>query len=215
MKGRILIVDDHDLLRAGVAGFLAHQWEVVGQAKNGTEAVEMARLHSPDTVVMDLSMPGLNGIEAAASMIAHNPRIRIILFTQQLGREQVRAAFRVGIRGYVAKQSMAQELMSALEAVMADKYYVTPTAGIKELASKAGKAISENPANMVASILTPRQVEVLRLIAHGKSAKEIGVALDISSKTAEFHRNSIADELGIRTTAELTHYAIATGIVDL
>ena len=215
MKGRVLIVDDHDLLREGVVSFLSHQWEVVGQASNGSDAVSLVKQFSPDMVVMDLSMPILNGIEAAALIRAHNPKVRIILFTQQLGREQIRAAFRAGVRGYVAKQSVSQELMTALEAVRSGQYYVTATAALQELKLKAGKAMPENPADLITSALTPRQIEVLRLIAAGKSAKEIGVELGISSKTAEFHRNSIVDELGIRTTAELTHYAIATGLVDV
>ena len=215
MKGRVLIVDDHDLLREGIASFLSHQWEVVGQAANGREAMVLARETSPDLVILDISMPALDGLEIGSQLTAAWPELCIIFFTQQLGREQIRRALQLGAKAFVAKQSASRELMMALDAVERGGYYVTPSVDLPELSDKQGRYLPSNPVDLLNSGLTPRQLDVLRLIAAGKSTKEIAAILGISSKTVEFHRNSVADELGIRTTAELTRYALANGIVNL
>ncbi len=208
-------MDDHDLLREGVLSLLSQQNEFVQQAGSGAEALSLARLSPPDLVIMDLSMPGMNGIQTAMALVEMSPAVKIILFTQQLGRELIRAAFRAGVRGYVAKQSAAKELLLAIKIVQADGFYLTPTAQLEEFEGESGKPMLENPADRIQSPLTPRQIDVLRLIAKGKSGKEIASALNISAKTVEFHRNGIADELGIRTSAELARYAVASGLVEL
>lgn len=215
MKGRVLIVDDHDLLREGIASFLSHQWEVVGQAGTGQEAIALARSTSPDLVILDISMPALDGLYIASQLRVESPGLCIIFFTQQIGREQLRHAFQLGAKAFVAKQSASRELMMALDVVERGGYYVTPSVYLPELKDMQGKYLSSNPVDLLNAGLTPRQLDVLRLIAAGKSTKEIAAILGISSKTVEFHRNSVADELGIRTTAELTRYALANGIVSL
>lgn len=215
MNGRVLIVDDHALLRQGIVSLLSHQDELVQQAGSGAEALSLARLTMPDLVIMDFSMPESNGIQTAMGLMELSPSIKIILFTQQLGRELIRAAFRAGVCGYVAKQSAGKELLLAIQIVQAGSFYLTPTAELKEFEGYSGKPMLENPANRIQSPLTPRQIDVLRLIAKGKAGKEIASALNISAKTVEFHRNSIADELGIRTSAELARYAVASGLIEI
>jgi DNA-binding NarL/FixJ family response regulator len=164
MHGRVLIVDDHDLLREGVVSLLSHQSDLVQQASNGAEALSLARLSMPDLVIMDISMPKLNGIQTARGLIDLSPAVKIILFTQQLGSELIRAAFHAGIRGYVAKQSAGKELLLAIQIVQAGGFYITPTAKLKEFEGRAGKPMFENPAGEIQSPLTPRQLDVLRLM---------------------------------------------------
>ncbi len=214
MKRRVLIVDDHSLLRHGIAKLLPEETYEVEEAASGTEALVRARHHRPDLVIMDLSMPGPNGIETAKRLLEIDASLKIILFTQQLGRELTRAAFRAGVRAYVAKQSAVSELLKAVEIVEAGDYYLTPISDLLGMIGEAGTAMRQNPADQIQSPLTPRQIDVLKLIAAGKSAKEIGSELDISAKTVEFHRNSIADELGVRSTAELTRYAFTSGLIE-
>jgi DNA-binding NarL/FixJ family response regulator len=158
-------------------------------------------------------MPQLNGIEAARRITKLLPTTRIVFITQQLDPAYVHAAFAAGAKGYVAKQSASKELVEAIHLALRDRYYVTPLMGEKatELAEMDS---SKNPSEVFGAELTPRQREVLQLVAEGKTTKEISAVLNISPKTVEFHRNSLMDELGVRTTAELTRYAISRGIVS-
>ena len=213
MPRRILIADDHLLVQEGIARLLTPQFDVVGMVLNGRELVDEAQRLNPDVVVVDVGMPELNGIEATRRLAKLVPETKIVILTQQLAPEYVQAAFAAGARAYVAKQSAASELVTAIEMVIADRYYVTPQAN-KEAAYLASLNSRKNPAEFFGGKLTPRQREVLQLVAEGRSTKEISSLLHISPKTVEFHRNSIMDELGIRSIAELTRYAILQGIVS-
>lgn len=214
MLSRVLIADDHELMLAGISQMLAQECDIVGVAKNGRALVAEAERLKPELVVVDLGLPELNGIEAARQIMATLPETKIIVLTQQLSTNHLRAAFNAGVRGYVAKQAAGTELRDAVRAVNKGLFYVTALALPKDRGAGSGPVLEKNPANLFGDALTPRQSQVLVLVAQGKSAKEIAVALSISVKTVDFHKGILMDELGLRTTAELTRYAIANGITD-
>lgn len=212
MPKRILLADDHALMLEGLLRLLSGEFEVVGAVTNGRAVLEEAKRLNPDVIVLDVSMPELNGIETARRLATVLPSAKIVFVTQQLDPAYVHAAFAAGAMGYVAKQSAAKDLVEAIRLALNNRYYVTP------LVNQEGVGISgvnprKNPAEMFGGELTPRQREVLQLVAEGKSTKEISSALNISVKTVEFHRNNLMDELGVRSVAELTRYALSRGII--
>lgn len=210
---RLLLADDHVLMLEGLARLLAQEFEIAGTVANGRDLLDEAERLKPDAIVLDIGMPEMNGIEAARRLNKQLPEVKVVFVTQQLDPAYVHAAFAAGAMAYVAKQSAATELVHAIQMALSDRYYVTPLAG-KEAAQSANLDPGRNPAEMFGGRLTPRQREVLQLVAEGKSSKQIAAALNISTKTVEFHRNSLMDELGVRTTAELTRYALSRGIVN-
>lgn len=212
MPKSVLIADDHVLMLEGLAHLLAKHFEVVGVASNGREMLSMAERLNPDVVLLDVGMPEMNGIDAARRLSKQQPGVKIVFVTQQLDPAYLHAAFSAGAKGYVSKQSAAKELVRAIELALNDRFYVTPLAQ-KGTARSASLNPQLNPAEMFGARLTPRQREVLQLVAEGKSTKQISSLLKISPKTVEFHRNSLMDELGVRSTAELTRYALSRGIV--
>ena len=212
MLKRLLLADDHGLMLEGLTRLLSGEFEIVGTVVDGRSLIIEAERLRPDVVVLDIGMPELNGIEAARHLNKSLPASKIVFVTQQLDPAYVHAAFTAGAKAYVAKQSASKELVEAIHRALRNLYYVTPLVGEKA-AELAALDPSINPSEFFGSTLTPRQREVLQLVAEGKTTREISVALHISPKTVEFHRNSLMDELGVRTTAELTRYAISRGIV--
>jgi DNA-binding NarL/FixJ family response regulator len=210
---RLLIADDHVLMLEGLSRLLAEEFEVAGVARNGRELLEQADRLNPDVIVIDVGMPEMNGIEATRRLAKSCPNAKIVIVTQQLDPAYIHAAFTAGAMGYVAKQSAAVELVKAIHRALNGEYYVTPLADAAA-AQEAGLNPGRNPAELFGGRLTPRQREVLQLVAEGKSSKQIAAILHISVKTVEFHRNSLMDELGVRTTAELTRYALLKGILS-
>ena len=212
MLKRILMVDDHVLMLEGLARLLAGEFEIVGTATNGLAAIELAEKLGPDVVILDVGMPEMNGIEAARRISRALPAARIVFVTQQLDPAYLRAAFQAGASAYVAKQSASTELLRAIHLALNGHYYVTPHAG-SEAAEYTRLHPKINPSEMFGAALTPRQREILQLVAEGRTGKEISALLRISPKTVEYHRNSIMDHLGMRTTADLIRYAVSRGIV--
>jgi DNA-binding NarL/FixJ family response regulator len=210
---RLMLADDHALMLEGLSRLLSSEFEIVGTATSGRTLLNDVERLKPDVIALDIGMPELNGIEATRRLAKCFPSIRVVIVTQQLDPAYVHAAFTAGAHGYVAKQSAANELVHAIHLALKDRYYVTPLAGA-EAARLAGQNPKKNPAEMFGTSLTPRQREVLQLVAEGKSTKDIALALNISTKTVEFHRNSLMNELGMRTTAELTRYALSRGMVN-
>jgi DNA-binding NarL/FixJ family response regulator len=204
-RPRVLLADDHVLVVEGLSKLLQDDMDLVGTASSGTEAVEKAALLQPDVVLMDISMPGLNGFDAAKQMKSCAPRTKVIAVTMHRSTAYLRESLRAGMSGFVLKQSAASELADAVSTVMRDERYVTPL--VTQQTERQGVNDGERA-------LTLRQREVLRLIAQGRIAKEIATALNISVRTAEFHRVSIMQRLGLRTTAELTRFALENGIVE-
>jgi len=207
----VLIADDHPLLAEGIASLLRSEFRVLGSVLNGRDLVIQAERHRPDLITIDIGMPGLNGIEAATRLKTSCPQSRLVCVTQQNDIEYLLAAFRAGIGGFVSKQDILGELLDALRTVLRGDLYVTPslrTAYSRLVQEHSGKL------NASSSVLTPRQREVLQLIAEGKSTKEIASALNISAKTVEFHRGGIAEVLGLSSIADLTRYALQHGIAQ-
>lgn len=210
---RILIADDHALMLEGLTGILKRDFEIVGTAENGRILLEKAELLRPDLILLDVSMPELNGIEAARRISKLLPGCRLVFVTQQLKPEYVRAGLEAGAMAYVAKQSAGSELLEAVRFALAGRFYVTSLVAPKEPTSTPVRGWTRNPASLFGANLTARQRDVLQLVAEGKSAKEIASSLNISVKTVDFHRNALMNVLGVRTTAELTRYALTQGIV--
>ena len=198
-KPRLLIADDHELLLDGLRKLLEPDFDLVGSASDGRTAVsEFVRLQ-PDLVLLDIGMPLLNGIEAARQIRKLSPRARILFVTMQTGRVYIEEAFAAGASGYVLKQAAARELVDAIHAVLRGGRFLSRQLGVMAVTQETMRTSGK---------LTPRQREVLQLIAEGKSMKEIAAILNISVRTVEFHKRTLIDELGVRTTAELTRYAL-------
>jgi DNA-binding NarL/FixJ family response regulator len=209
-RHRLLLADDHPLILEGLRRVLEPEFEVVGVAANGRQLVARVLELHPDAVLLDIGMPELNGIEAARQIKRVLPATKIIFITQVDDRAYARAAFQAQASAYLLKQSVVAELAIAVRESLAGRFYV----------SEALRGLLEgrfnpnySPAALVGENLTPRQREVLQLVAEGKTAKDIAATLGISAKTVEFHKNGIMQELGLRTVAELTRYALEHGII--
>jgi DNA-binding NarL/FixJ family response regulator len=207
---KIGIVEDHQLVLAGIKKVIEDQCDVVGVAANGREAITLAAELSPDLMLMDIALPLLNGLDAARQIKRVNPNIRIIFVTIQTNRDYVREAFEAGASGYVLKQAASSELLAAIVEVSNGRFFVSSLLAEQLVAGKV--VLDANPLKLF-RILTPRQREVLQLVAEGKSAKEIALNLYISVKTVEFHKKHLMEELNLRTSAELIRYAVEKGFV--
>lgn len=218
MTRKVLLVDDHALVRAGMRALIEgfDGFRVVGECGDGREALRLARQLEPDIVVMDLSMPGLNGLEATARLSAEHPGVRVVVLSMHTAENYVLEALRAGAVAYVIKDSAVEDLDRALTAVAAGERYLSPAISQLVLGDylrllRGGSAGAAAPS---ADPLTTRQREVLQLIAEGRSTREIAERLSLSVKTVETHRAQIMERLAIRDVAGLTRYAIRAGIVD-
>ena len=212
---RILLADDHQILRHGLRVLLEKESgiEVVGEAEDGRWAVELARTLKPDIVIMDLQMPVLNGIEATRQILAADPACRVIFLSMSSDPIVVRQAIQVGARAFVLKDCAYDQLIKAIEAVKKGEQYLSPkivgvvlTDYMKQL-----DGAKETPN----SVLTSREVEVLQLLAEGRTSKEIGGILGVSVKTVDTHRQNLMAKLDLRSIAELTKFAIREGITSV
>ena len=211
---RILLVDDHKMLQDGLRAVLEKAgMEVVGEAQGGREALTLAHLLHPAIVVMDISMPDLNGIDATRRLVAELPKIKVIGLSMNSDRRYVIAMFQAGAAGYLLKNSAAEELIQAVRAVSADLKYVSPSIAsvVVDRFVEGGIVFSDKAPRT----LTPREREVLQLLAEGKSSKDIANQLQVALPTVETHRRQIMDKLGLRTIAELTKYAIREGLTSV
>jgi two-component system, NarL family, response regulator NreC len=211
MSIKILLADDHAMLRHGLSRSFEQEKDVtiIGQAEDGYSAIELTKELSPDLVIMDIGMPGLNGIETTRRIIQDCPKVKIIGLSMHSSDKYVREMFKAGASGYLLKNCSFDELVEAIKAVMSGNTYISPSIGdmiIKEYTSKPDDEKS------VFSILSQREREVLQLLAEGKSTKQIGQKLHVSPKTVEAHRLRIMDKLQIDNIAQLTKYAIQEGL---
>ena len=215
-QARVVLADDHTLVREGIGKLLEDRFELVGTAEDGRAALEAVRKFQPDVIVMDIAMPLLNGIDAARQIRKLAPRTKIVMLSMHADAMYVNESFRAGCSGYLLKRSAASELVLAIEEVLKGRYYVTP-AVVRDVVKGAFEAPEARGAAppTTTPLLTPRQREVLQLVAEGKSIKEIATVLGISVKTVEFHKSRIMYELDLHTTADLTKFAVAHGIVSL
>jgi DNA-binding NarL/FixJ family response regulator len=206
---RLILADDHQIVRQGLRVLLEREGiEIAGEALDGHAAVTLIDVYRPDVAILDLSMPGLNGVDAAREILHRHPKIGIILLTVHSEEYQVITALRAGIRGYVIKTQAADELVRAIREVAAGGTYLSPAVSrIVVDAYLSGTALPADP-------LTPRERQVLQLVAEGKTTKEVAVFLGLSSKTAESYRARVMEKLGIHQTAGLVRYAIRHGLIE-
>ena len=209
MMIKVLLADDHALVRAGIRSLLnaMAQVEVVAEASSGEEAIDLASTSRPDVVLMDIAMKGITGLEAAARMRERMPEVRVVILSMHSGEEYVLQALRAGAAGYLLKDAATGELELALRSVMRGESWLSPAVSrqVVEGYVRSGESAPE--------ALTARQREVLRLVAGGKSTKEIAFLLNLSVKTVETHRAQIMERLNIRDVAGLVRYALRTGLV--
>jgi DNA-binding NarL/FixJ family response regulator len=209
---RVLLGDDHSLIVGGIRRILATEVEVVGTAKDGRELVDAALRLKPDVAIVDIGMPVLNGVDAAREIGRKLPGTRVIFLTMHDERIYVAEAMKTGARGYLLKSSAEEELLIAIREVMAGRRYITPLIPRETLdAAKPGP----RGENVQGAELSARQKQVLQLIAQGRTAKEIAGTLNLSVRTAEFHKYNIMRKLGLHNTAELTKYAMRKGLIAL
>jgi DNA-binding NarL/FixJ family response regulator len=218
MKLRILIADDHELVRRGLASLLqSHEgWEICSDAKDGREAVDKARQLKPDVVILDVGMPNLNGLAATRQIMQQDPDIKVIVLTITDSDQVIREALDAGARGFVLKSDAARDLVTAVEAVQRNRMFFTPRVNDMVLAGFLDK--HENGGTTEAPKLpklTPREREVIQLLAEGKSSKEVASLLNLSTKTAETHRSNIMRKLGIHSIRDLVVYAVKNDIIQV
>lgn len=213
-RPRVLMADDHSLVLAGLRKLVEAEGEVVGTVEDGRALVEAAQELRPDIILLDISMPLLNGLDAARQLTKLVPESKLIFLTMHATPTYATEAFKAGASGYLIKRSAASELKQAIQAVMRGQHYMTPLITKDVLAATLHPPEAQTRKRPIAT-LTPRQREVLQLIAEGKGTKAIASILNISVKTVEFHKFRIMEELDLHSTAELTRHAIAEGLVSL
>lgn len=209
-KPRVLIADDHSILLAGLRKLVEDVCEVVGMAENGRALVEAAGKHKPDLILLDISMPLLNGLDAAREIKKSSPDCKLLFLTMHASPTYATEALKAGGNGYLLKQSAASELLMAIEAVLGGQTYLTP-AITRPVLDSVLKPDTQALKRTVGD-LTPRQREVLQLVGEGKGTKEIATLLNVSVKTVEFHKARLMEQLDVHSTADLIKLAIAEGL---
>lgn len=211
-RQRILLADDHQLVRSGMRALLQTlpDVEIVGETGDGREAIELVQAQAPNLVLMDIAMPGLNGLEATARIVKEFPRTRVIILSMHANEEYVLRALRAGASGYLLKNAATAELELALRAVARGETWLSPEISRHVIEEYLGGRVES--ASSLAQ-LTPRQREILQLIAEGQSTKQIAARLEVSIKTVETHRAQLMERLGIHDLAGLVRYAVHHGLV--
>jgi DNA-binding NarL/FixJ family response regulator len=210
MRRRLLLADDHTLLLEGIRLMLEPEFELVGSVEDGLALLAAAKTLKPDIILLDISMPTMNGIDAARRLRKLLPSARLIFLTMHADADYVAAAFQAGAMGYILKRAAASELKTAIREVIKGHHYVSPLVTRNALELLISASTSEGTRS---NCLTSRQREVLQLVAEGRSRKEIASILNISIKTVEFHKEAIARKLNLNTTADFTRYAIEHRII--
>jgi len=215
-KIRVLLAEDHTIVRKGLRALLDDETdiEVVGEAEDGRETVRQVERVHPDVVLMDITMPLLNGVEATRQIKAQYPEVQVLGLTRHENEEYIYQLLRAGASGYVVKQAAPAELVEAIRAVSQSETYLSPSINpsvVEEYIRQAKAMVKSGPDER----LTPREREVLQLVAEGRTNREIAQVLSISVKTVEHHRANLMSKLDLYSAAELTQYAIRTGVIDV
>jgi two-component system, NarL family, response regulator NreC len=214
-KVRILLADDHTVMREGLRAALEHQpaFEVVGEASDGVQAASLAASLAPDVVVMDIAMPSLNGVEATRQIVGKQPGISIVILSMYSDETYVMRALKAGARAYLLKDSAFTDLIRAIESVTQGKSFFSPKIS-RILAEDYVRALQQKGSVDTYELLTPREREILQLLAEGKSNKEVATRLNLSLYTVETHRGRILQKLNLHSAAELVLYAVRKGIIS-
>lgn len=223
---QLVLVDDHDVVRTGLKAFLATQagFEIVGEANTGLQALEIAKEVNPDVMVMDITMPGMDGLEATRWLRTLCPQVKVLALTVHTGKQYFFEMLASGAAGYVTKQAAAEELVAAIRSVAVGNVYLQPTLAqwlledyrrlINRTNSDSIPSVAEQRDQQDLQGLTQREIQVLGLVAEGYTNTEIGEELGISPKTVARHRERITDKLNLHSIAELTRFAIRTGLIS-
>jgi DNA-binding NarL/FixJ family response regulator len=212
---KVILADDHHILREGLRGLLEKQnhMEVVAEAQNGREAVRLCRQFQPDIVVMDISMPDLNGIDATRQILDEDPKVKVIALSMHSDKHFVDGMLRAGVKGYLLKDCASEELIQCIHTVSSGRIYLSPTITpmiVREFVNPTRVDVTSATAE-----LSGREREVLQMIAEGRSTREIADSLFISVKTVETHRKNIMRKTDLHTVAELVKYAIRNGLTSV
>jgi DNA-binding NarL/FixJ family response regulator len=211
---RVLIVDDHKIMRDGIKAILksAGEFEVVGETESGLDAIHMLRKARPDVVLMDINLQGMNGVEAIREMLRSHPDTRIMVLSMYDDEHSVMGAMRAGARGFVLKRASDQDLVTAIRTIAKGGSYLSPKVSDRVMGRIQKGNLDEDESLAPLSDLSPREVQVLRMVAEGKTSKEIAVMLNLSVQTVRSYRKVMMRKLGISNVAELTQLAIVTGL---
>jgi len=212
---RVLLADDHKIIRDGLRSLLEKEKDMVvaGEAENGRQALQLTRKLNPDVIIMDISMPDLNGIDAAKQILGEQPGVKIVALSMHSEKQFVEGMIKAGVSGYLLKDTAFEELVKAVRLVCAGKKYLSPD--ITEIVLQDYKQPPDANDHQPANLLSSREREVLQLIAEGRATRVIADILHVSVKTVETHRKNIMDKLGLYTVAEMTKYAVRHGITSI
>ena len=215
MNTKLLLVDDHKVMRHGIRSLLEKEagMEVLEETNNGRTAIELARNLSPDVIIMDIAMHDLNGVEATRQITTELPEVKVIMLSMHSDRQMVADALQAGASGYLLKDCEFEELVRAIQTVVSNRTYLSPE--IADILVENFVRKSSPSESSASSILTPREREVLQLLAEGNSTKEIATSLCLSTKTVETHRRQMMEKLNIYNVAHLVKYAISQGLTSL
>jgi two-component system response regulator DegU len=213
----VLLVDDHKIMRDGIKAILgrAEEFRVVGEAETGTDAVTYVKIHKPDMVLMDIGLPGLNGVETTAEILRHHPDCRIVILSMYDDEHSVVSAVRAGARAFILKRASDTDLVDALRIVARGGSYLSPQVSDRLLTRIQKGNLESKPATAALDILSPRELQVLRMVADGKTSKEIAVMLDLREQTVRSYRKTMMKKLGVNNVAGLTQLALSTGLTQL
>jgi DNA-binding NarL/FixJ family response regulator len=216
MPFTVLLVDDHKIMRDGIKAILSRdpEFRVVGEAETGAEALQFVKTHRPALVLMDIGLPGLNGVETTAEILRHHPECKIVILSMYEDEKTVVGAVRAGARGFILKKVSDTDLLEALHVVAQGGAYLSPQVSDR-LLSRIQKGDLESKQNSALDVLSPREVQVLRLVAEGKTSKEIATALDLREQTIRSYRKTMMKKLGVNNVAGLTQLALSTGLTQL
>ena len=216
MPFTVLLVDDHKIMRDGIKAILSRdpEFRVVGEAETGAEALQFVKTHRPALVLMDIGLPGLNGVETTAEILRHHPECKIVILSMYEDEKTVVGAVRAGARGFILKKVSNSDLLEALHVVAQGGAYLSPQVSDR-LLSRIQKGDLESKQNSALDVLSPREVQVLRLVAEGKTSKEIATALDLREQTIRSYRKTMMKKLGVNNVAGLTQLALSTGLTQL
>ncbi len=214
MPFQVFLVDDHKILRDGIKAILREEpdFEVVGETDNGTDAVQFCKKLNPDVVVMDIGLQGLNGVEATTEILRHSPETKIIILSMYDDEHSVVSAIRSGARAFVLKKASDGDLVDALRTVARGGFYMSPQVSEKLLVRIQRGDMEAKPVPTMLEGLSPRELQVLRLVAEGKTSKEIAVMLDLGLQTVRSYRKTMMKKLSVNNVASLTQLALSAGI---